>query len=130
MGVKDVGDILKGIPESDETGDVGKEYDSIEEQLKKEKLREAQLKNTALEGENEDESQNRGQRKAFAERIFSFMCYYMFAVFFILFICGSPSRFNLSDTVLVTLLGTTTANVIGIFIIVVTYLFSRKKKSN
>lgn len=127
MDVKDVGDILKEIPESDETGDVGKAYDSVEEQLKNERLREAQLRNAALEGENQGDSQDRDQRKAFAERIFSFVCYYMFFVFLILFLCGSQGRFHLSDTVLVTLLGTTTANVIGLFVIVVKYLFSRKR---
>ncbi len=128
--MKDVGDILKGIPESDETGDVGEAYGSVEEQLKNERLREARLRNAALEGENKGDSQDRDQRKAFAERIFSFVCYYMFSVFFILFLCGSPNRFNLSDTVLVTLLGTTTANVIGLFVIVVKYLFSRKRKQD
>lgn len=46
-----------------------------------------------------------------------------------LFLSGSEdSRFSLSDNVIITLLGTTTANVIGILVIVVTYLFSRKKK--
>ena len=53
----------------------------------------------------------------------------MFFVFLILFLSGTETtNFNLSDNVLITLLGTTTANVIGILIIVVTYLFSRKRK--
>ena len=127
MGIN-IHDIINNIPKSDETGDVGKEYDNVDVQIKQEQLREAKLKNAALEEENKGDSQDRDQRKEFADKIFSFVCLYMFAVFFILFLCASPNSFCLSDSVLITLLGTTTANVIGILIIVVTYLFSRKKK--
>ena len=52
----------------------------------------------------------------------------MLFVCVVLFLKGITSQFYLSDAVIITLLGTTTANVIGILIIVVTYLFSRKKK--
>ena len=120
--------VLNSIVDTDEQVNVESKFNSIEEQLKNEKLKEAKLKNEALEGENKGENQDRKQRKKFAEKIFTFVTYYMFAVFFILILCGSPSSFHLSDTVLVTLLGTTTANVIGILIIVVTYLFSKKNK--
>ena len=128
METIDIREVLKGIPKSDDTGNVEKEYDTVEIQLKKEQLREAKLKNAALEGENIGDSQDRTQRKEFAEKIFSFVCLYMFSVFFILFLCGSPGNFRLSNSVLITLLGTTTANVIGILIIVVKYLFSRNNK--
>lgn len=103
-------------------------YDDVENRIIEEEYRKLKLENDAIEGNNISDSQDRDQRKDFAERIFSFVALYMFAVFFILILSGGPFNFRLSDNVLITLLGTTTANVIGILIIVVTYLFSRKKK--
>lgn len=97
-------------------------YDEIER-----RKREAEARH--LEIQNESDTQDRDQRKDFAERVYYFACVYMVFVFLILFLSGSTgTHFKLNDTVLVTLLRTTTANVIGVFAIVVTYLFSRKKK--
>lgn len=96
--------------------------------LRKEELRRIELENEALEGENQGDAQDREQRKDFADRIFSFVCNYMIFVCILLFLKAITPRFYLSDNVIITLLGTTTANVIGILIIVVTYLFSRKRK--
>lgn len=76
--------------------------------------------------------QDRKQRKEFASKIFYFLCVYMTVVFVLLLFAGikglrSSLSFTLSDTVLLALLGTTTANVISIFIIVAKYLFPNKK---
>lgn len=65
-------------------------------------------------------------RRKYAEQIFTFVSLYMFAVFFIIILSGSPSSFKISDAVLITLLGTTTANVIGVLVIVAKYLFPKK----
>lgn len=74
-----------------------------------------------------DRQQNRIQRKEYADNIFAFLCVYMLFVFLILIGCGSyHAHFGLSDTVLITLITTTTANVIGIFVFVVKYLFNTK----
>lgn len=125
----DLRKVLGGITNTDAPVDVKEEFDDVENELRKERLREAKLKNDAQEEENKGDSQDRDQRKDFAERIFSFTLIYMFLVFVILFISGTTTiNFYLSDNVLITLLGTTTANVIGILIIVVTYLFSRNRK--
>lgn len=79
--------------------------------------------------EYKGKKQDREQRKDFAERIFSFLVVYMTVVCFILFLSGiTVNHFFLSDTVLVTLLGTTTANVIGIFIVVAKYLFPQHRE--
>ena len=123
-------ELLKKMSETpDSPNVVERKYDDIEEKIKKEELRKLTLENEAREGENAGDNQDRAQRKEFADRIFSFVAMYMFFVGLVVFLCGHKfSSFNLSDTVLVTLLGTTTANVIGILIIVVTYVFSRKKK--
>ena len=129
--MSDIKKVLDEIPsiKTDASVDVDKGYTDVNIELAKEQLREARLKNEALEEENRGDSQDRDQRKDFAERIYSFAAIYMFGVFIILFLSGTETtNFKLSDNVLITLLGTTTANVIGILIIVVTYLFSRKKK--
>ena len=105
-----------------------KNYDDVEERIRKQELRKLELENEALEGVNRGDAQDREQRKDFAERIFHFVCNYMIVVFILLFFKAITPRFDLSDNVAITLLGTTTANVIGILIIVVTYLFSRKRK--
>ena len=130
MEKKSLADALKELAANvTEKSTVEKDdYDDVVKKIKQEEWRKLKLDNGAKEGENRGDSQDRDQRKLFAEKIFTFVSLYMFSVFFILVLCGSPSNFQLSDTVLVTLLGTTTANVIGILIIVVTYLFSRKKK--
>lgn len=103
-------------------------YDRIEEDIRKQELRKLELENAAREGENAGDDQDRLQCKEFADKIFDFVRNYMLFVCIVLFLKGITSQFYLSDSVIITLLGTTTANVIGILIIVVTYLFSRKKK--
>ena len=130
MEKKSLADALKELAANvTEKSTVEKDdYDDVVKKIKQEEWRKLKLDNDAKEAENRGDSQDPDQRKLFAEKIFTFVSLYMFSVFFILVLCGSPSNFQLSDTVLVTLLGTTTANVIGILIIVVTYLFSRKKK--
>ena len=103
-------------------------YSEYRYEYQTELVREIKLRNDALEEINKSNTQDRGQRKDFAERIYSFASIYMLGVFIILFISGTETtNFYLSDNVLITLLGTTTANVIGMFAIVVTYLFSRNK---
>ena len=79
--------------------------------------------------ELENKKQNRNQRKTYANKLFVFLCVYMTLVFLVLFFCGfSLFGFTLSDTVLVALITTTTANVIRIFAFVVRYLFYSKQK--
>ncbi|MCD7721480.1 MAG: hypothetical protein LUI09_04550 [Prevotellaceae bacterium] len=70
----------------------------------------------------ENRKQNRKQRKNFAVVIFGMMCLYLAAVLVLVYMCGLSAA-ALSDPVLVTLLGTTTANIIGLFAIVTRYLF-------
>ena len=52
----------------------------------------------------------------------------MVGAFAIVFLVGVEcNRFHLSDSVLLMLLGTTTANVIGVFNFVAKYLFNKDK---
>lgn len=124
-----IDNILGRINSSDTAqDDVNSKYKNIDIQLKEEELKKARLMNEALKGENEDNSQERGQRKNYAKNVFIFVMAYMVIVLAILFIQGFCTCFYLSDSVLITLLGTTTANVISVLVIVMAYLFSRKKK--
>ena len=77
-------------------------YDEIER-----RKREAEARH--LEIQNESDTQDRDQRKDFAERVYYFACVYMVFVFLILFLSGSTgAHFKLNDSVLITLLRTTT----------------------
>lgn len=83
----------------------------------------------ALENEWEDlegKKQDREQRKHFAESIFGAVMVYLFLTIVILFACGN-GNLRLSDTVIVALLTTASANVIGILLVVVRYLFHHHK---
>lgn len=76
-----------------------------------------------LEGQRQD----RDQRKEFAMKIFVSVSFYMLGVFLVLVLSGWKGiRFGMSDSVLITLLGTTTATVIGVFNFVARYLFHSK----
>ena len=80
-----------------------------------------------LNEEIEDLKLDRKQRKIFSFCIFGFMCMYMAASIVIVFLCGFGCM-NLEMSVLITLLTTTLANVIGVFNFVAKYLFHRECK--
>lgn len=74
--------------------------------------------------------QDQEQRKEYADKIFLLIVWWLIAIFLIL-VCqglGAWTGFKLSDKVLVTLIGGTTINVLGIFAIVANYIFYRKNK--
>ena len=71
-----------------------------------------------------DRRQDREQRKTFSTLIFKFMCAYMFLSLAIVFFCGF-GWMCLSEAVLIALLTTTLANVIGVFNFVAKYLFHK-----
>lgn len=75
-----------------------------------------------LKEELEGKRQDRKQRGKFAVCIFALMCCYLAVVLVIIRLKGI-GLLSLENTVLNVLLTTTTANVIGIFIIVAKYLF-------
>ena len=66
------------------------------------------------------------QRKRYALRLFVVLCVWLAAVLVILFFGGFMlGGFALNDSVLVALLGTTTINVIALFVVVAKYIFPR-----
>lgn len=81
-----------------------------------------QLQKEELDGK----SQDRVQRKEYANRIYCLLCCYLACVFLLVLLSGFCCiQFALSENVLLMLLGTTTANVIALFAIVPKYLFSK-----
>lgn len=83
------------------------------------------LRNQLMEADIKDRNQDRDQRRNFASKIFFFMCAYMAVALIIVFCCGF-GWMHLSDAVLITLLTTTLADVIGIFSFVAKYLYHNK----
>jgi hypothetical protein len=73
------------------------------------------------------EDDNEGRRE-FSRSIFAVTVVWMFLVLMIIIQCAN-GKWHLSDSVLIALITTTTANVIGMFIIVANYLFNREKST-
>ena len=74
--------------------------------------------------ELKDSEQNREQRKGFANKLFWLLAIFIGITLFIIFLVG-VGFLDLDSAVLITMLSTMSANVIGIFIYVVKYLFNR-----
>lgn len=80
------------------------------------------LKETQVKSQEQD----REQRGKFAKMIFWVVVGYLAVVLLIVILGGAKVLFT-TDTVLITLLGTTTANVISLLVIVAKYLFHSKE---
>lgn len=68
--------------------------------------------------------QDRAERKAFASKAYWMMCVYLFVVFVIIVLTGIHIL-HFDTTIIVTILTTTTVDVIGLFVFVMKYLFSK-----
>lgn len=74
--------------------------------------------------------QDTDERKSYADRLFKFLVIYMLLVFAVLLLQGFAFLgFHLADAVIITLISTTTANIIAVFVFVVKYLFHPKDKA-
>jgi hypothetical protein len=74
----------------------------------------------------ESNRQDRKERKKYAIYIFYFLCFFL-SITLAIVILTALDLFVLSDAILITLLTTTSADIIGIFIIVVKYLFKANR---
>lgn len=83
------------------------------------------IKKAQLLEEYYSKKQDREQRKQFSFWIFLFVCVYMVLALIILILSGCKVL-EFSNGVIVSLLTTTTANVIGLFAVVAKYLFHPK----
>jgi len=73
------------------------------------------------------EDDNEGRRE-FSRSIFAVTVVWMLLVMMVVFQCAG-GRWHLSDSVLIALITTTTATVIGVFVIVANYLFNKEKST-
>ncbi len=86
------------------------------------------LRNQNASLKNEGERQDKDERKKYAYRIFWMICFWLCLIITILAFSGwKLGDFILSDTVLITLIGSTTITVAGFFFAVVKYLFPENK---
>lgn len=92
-------------------------------ELEKQSL-ELQLLNVQIQ-KFEDDNES---RREFSRNIFAVTVIWLFLVLVVVIQCAG-GKWHLSDAVLIALITTTTANVIGIFIIVANYLFNREKST-
>lgn len=114
------------IPEDIEHTTLLSKEEQYKLSLQEEGVRKAKLERKAIKEANKGRRQDRKERKRYANKIFEFLCIYMFFVCLLLFLSGNTSSsFQLSDPVLLTILGTTTTNVLGTFYFVANYLFPR-----
>ena len=80
-----------------------------------------------MRAELEDRAQDRNQRKTYGSRLFWLIIIWLIVSGLIVLLQGfSFVPFKLSVTVLTTLIGSTTASVLGLFAIVANYLFSKR----
>ncbi|MDR1938948.1 MAG: hypothetical protein LBQ73_10705 [Tannerellaceae bacterium] len=108
--------LLERLEENE--NDIPKKEKSATDAFEKEELRSKTISNDSRE-------QDRLLRGKYSGKLFVFMSVFLFLVMFFVFMSGIRLfNFELSDSVLITLLTTASANVIGIFAIVVRYLFN------
>jgi hypothetical protein len=113
------------LEELSEDSRIYNEESPVADEFEKESLRERKLSNDLIREKLDNRKQDREQRKEYSDKIFEFLCVFLFFVGLIVFMSGFEScHFKLSDNVLMALLTTASANVISIFVIVVRYLFN------
>ena len=91
----------------------------VEREVRLEELRTLQEFNKAL-------AQNNAERKIYAKLIFVITCVWTAAIFVIIFLVGFR-KMTISDTIVVTLISSTTVNFFGFFYLVVKYLFNTEQ---
>jgi hypothetical protein len=73
-------------------------------------------------------TQDTGERKKYAKNIFVLTCSWVAGIYLILLLQGfGVLDFKLSDSVMLAAIGSTTANIIGVFLIVTRYFFPKKR---
>lgn len=109
------------------------DFDSLPRQQRRKAKKRSEKEKRDLEHERKEAEldsykQDTLERKRYATRIFLLICGWLISLFVVLFFQGlSVWEFSLTDPVLLALIGGTTANVLGIFIIVTRYLFPDKR---
>lgn len=85
------------------------------------------LENERLRAEVDDLVQDREQRKTYGNRLFRLVVVWLIVIGLVILLHGfTVVPFKLSVAVLTTLIGSTTASVLGLFAIVANYLFPKR----
>jgi hypothetical protein len=117
--------------------DEANEFDKASKTAKLNRLalrnRTIELKNRRLELRNQQLDQDRKERERYADRIYNIVIAWLATVGSILVLqgfgrLGNLPPFELAPTVMITAIGSTTASIIGIFIIVARHLFPPKDR--
>ena len=121
---KELDDILSQLEEASHNDETVEKNNAVTlgDFERREKELELKLKDELLNNQKQD----REQRRQFAEKIFWVVVCYLFAVIVIVILNGANVLCT-SESVNITLLGTTTANVISLLVIVAKYLFHAKE---
>ena len=117
---KDIQKKISELNETDETVIASSETLSSDMLAAREKMADIELKKEELEQRKED----REQRKRYSKRLVIFVCAYLLIAIAVVCLCGR-NKMTIDSKVLITLLSTTTANVIGLFAVVAKYLFHK-----
>jgi len=100
--------------------EVGTDRDATEES----KCERERISNELLKEQLAGKKQDREERKKFGTHVFRLIVGYLIAVFLLLVLAGFGTL-SISEGVQLTLLGTFSANVLGLFWMVMNYLFSK-----
>lgn len=124
IDTKELDDILSQLEEASHNDETVEKNNAVTlgDFERREKELELKLKDELLNNQKQD----REQRRQFAEKIFWVVVCYLFAVIVIVILNGANVLCT-SESVNITLLGTTTANVISLLVIVAKYLFHAKE---
>lgn len=92
------------------------------------KKEEEYLKNISIKLDLFGKQQDIQSRKKYAKRIFRLICFWLTGIFVIILFQGFSIffKFNLQPSVMLALIGGTTINVLGLFVIVIQYIFPKK----
>lgn len=110
----DVSNQLNQLSAAPQVTTIGEEANFLDEEIKRENLKRLREENEA--------------RRSFSNAIFTVTVIWMFLTLVVIFQTGTGAL-RLSDTVLVALITTATANVYGFFYVVVNYLFNKDKST-
>ena len=119
-------DLLKWIKEFD-PGDTAVEADAEFDSDPERTATASQFSQAELESYRQDTA----ERKKYASNIFGLMAgWILFIVVVILLQASETAKFELTENVLLALIVTTTANILGLFVIVANYLFPKSRAAS
>jgi len=104
------------------------EEDSFLDAKKAEGIRKLKIQNDILEAELTKINNDNEARVGFSKKIYWIVIIWLSAVIFLLILSGFKIV-DLSDKVLITLLTTSSVNVIGLLVIIANYLFNKNKST-